>query len=159
MRELLRVTSTGGDPAVSATVIPFALRHRGRPEAASEAAVSGRRFTPSDCTALIALGYALAGWEVTFEEDGYGMQWAALCPSGGNGAARYIVGRDGGILVLLSASGQILGTYGTSVGLVQDVRCWEAANGGQQRGAARPWGTLPRVELSPDRSVRRAPRP
>ena len=159
MRDVLRVTSAGGDPAASATVIPFGLRHRGRAEAATDAAVSGRRFTPSDRTALIALGYAFAGWEIAFEEDGQGMQWAALCPPEGNGAARYLVGRDGGVLVLLSASGRTLGLYSTGAGLVQDVRRWEAANGGQQRGAARPWGTMPRVELGPNRSVRPAPRP
>ena len=64
--------------------------------AAAATADRRHRFTPQDRTALIALGYALAGWTVAFESDGQDMQWAALCPPDRDSAdARYLVGRDG----------------------------------------------------------------
>ena len=124
--------AVAGPVSLSAMVVPFV---------AAAAAAAGRRhrFTPQDRAALIALGYALAGWTVAFETDGQGMQWAALCPRDRDGAdARYLVGRDGSALVLLGAvSGQVLGRYATGAALAQDVRHWEAVpECGQQRDGA-----------------------
>ena len=113
MQNVLRAARASG-AAASAAVIPFTAR--AEPSAAN-------RLTASDRSALIALGYAMAGWTIAFEQDGQGMQWAALCPPGGaNLAARYIVGREERALILLSASGHKLGQYGASDALVAEVR-------------------------------------
>ena len=158
MRPVSRVTAAGDGrctPTPSATILLFApprLRNAGATVAVAgpvsppaivvsfaATAVGHHRFTPQDRAALIALGYALAGWTVAFESDGQDMQWAALCPPDRDGAnARYLVGRDGGALVLLdAASGQVLGRYGTGAALAQNVRHREAVPGcGRQRDEA-----------------------
>lgn len=113
MLNVLRAGTASG-AAASAAVIPFTAR------AGSSLA---NRLTAPDRSALVALGYALAGWTIAFEQDGQGMQWAALCPPGGaNLAAGYIVGRERRALVLLSAGGQKLGQYETSDALTAEVR-------------------------------------
>ena len=112
--------AVAGPVSPPAMVVPFAATDAGR-----------HRFTPEDRAALVALSYALAGWTVAFEGDGQGMQWAALCPSDGDGVdARYLVGRDGSALLLLgAAAGQVLGHYATGAALAQDVRRREAVPG------------------------------
>lgn len=104
---------------VSATIIPLASYRGGT------SLRTPHRFTLSDRAALIALGCALTGWEIAFEQDGQGMQWAALCPPGGNGRACYVAGREGRRLLPLSASGKTLGRYETGALLTSDVRCRE----------------------------------
>jgi hypothetical protein len=106
---------------VSATIIPFA------PYRGGTSLPTPLRFTLSDRTALIALGYALTSWEIAFEQDDQGMQWATLCPPGGNGRARYIAGREGRMLALLSATGETLGRYEIGASLTGDVRRREQA--------------------------------
>ena len=128
MQNVLRAGTASG-AAASAAVIPFATRAGPFP---------ANHLTASDRSALIALGYALAGWTITFEQDGQGMQWAALCPPGGaNPAARYIVGREERALILLSAGGQKLGQYEASGALVAEVRRREQGAGDREESDCR----------------------
>jgi hypothetical protein len=126
MRNVFRAGTAGG-AAASAAILPFATR---------AGPSSANCLTASDRSALIALGYAMAGWIIAFEQDGQGMQWAALCPPGGaNLAARYIVGREEHALILLSAGGQKLGQYEASDALIAEVRRREQGTGDRGENA------------------------
>ena len=150
MQNVLRAGTASG-VAASAAVIPFTTRDGPSP---------ANRLTASDRSALIALGYAMAGWIIAFEQDGQGMQWAALCPPGGaNLAARYIVGREERVLVLLSAGGQKLGQYEASDALIAEVRRREQGagdRGGSDRSGSFSAAGGPKAEQGLKHERRRA---
>ena len=150
MQNVLRAETASG-AAASAAIIPFTTRAGLSP---------ANCLTASDRSALIALGYAMAGWTIAFEQDGQGMQWAALCPPGGaNPAARYIVGREDHALILLSAGGQKLGQYEASAALVAEVRRREQGAGRRGGGDCRsslPAAGSPEAEQALKHGQRRA---
>jgi hypothetical protein len=96
---------------LSSTVVAFGPR-RPAPD----------RFTKTDRTALIALGYALGGsWRTDIEVDEDG-EWAAICPRNGDLALTYLVLVDGTGLELIDDAMCRLGTFDSADDLAAEVR-------------------------------------